>query len=77
MQGEILIELLIAETADGKSADLVVAVPAHVRVVVVQVADVGAVRVARALRSTPEVGAVECIEERRTAAVACRNGGKA
>ena len=65
---------LIAEAADRISVVLVVVVPVHVRVVVVQVAVVGVVAVV--LRRGPEVGVVARVVERRTVAVACRNGGK-
>ena len=68
--------VIIAETADGKSVALVEVAPEHVRACVEQEAVVGVARVARVLRSTPEVGAVARVVERRTVAVACRNGGK-
>ena len=52
-----LTSFLIADTTDRPTVVLVVVVPVHVRVVVVQVA-------------------VPRVVERRTVAVACRNGGK-
>ena len=66
---------LIAETADRDTVVLGVVVPVHVRVVEVQAAVPGGEAVV--LRRGPEVGVVARVAERRTAAVACRNGGKA
>ena len=65
----------IAEAADRIPAVLVADGPVHVHVVAVQDAVVGVVAVA--LRRGPEVGDVARGAERRTVAVACRNGGKA
>ena len=64
----------ITEAADRESAGLVVVVPDHGRVAVVQGAVPGAVAVE--LRRGPEVGVAAHAVERRTAADACRNGGK-
>lgn len=71
----LILNWLIAEAADGKSGVLGVVAPVHVRVVVAQVAVPRGV--AAVLRRRPEVGAVARAVERRTAADARRNGGKA